>query len=566
MKRIHALHNKKLNKHICDLCGMLMLLIISLSLGCRPKKTGILAEVNGEEILKTDFVEFYNSRPRIADWSSREGILDPDQVLDALIDKVLMEQKAKDMGLDLSPGYKDQLKKFEDKVLVNIFIQKWFDPKVHITDKEVEEVTPGYQKKEVRFARIVVLDEDKAWDIKKRLDKGEDFSQLARLLSIGMEAQNGGVGNFLSPHRGIYPKKVIEEIFHLPMGQISTPQKIREGFALFKPIEERKVDPAEMEQVLRYQRSLIFRERKNKLIRELLKKAKNERNILIHKEAVRKITSSKGSTEPQFFNPILAEGEGIQIQWKDLKENLPRSGIQGKGIWEDPNLLSKVLELRINKHLMVLEAQRLGFEKDPDLKKELTRFEQDLLSRQLMTHEVERKLVLTDADCRKYYQENLTQFAEPEMVHASHILIRDKEQAKEVLSKLKHGEDFAPLAERYSEYKVTSGKGGDMGYIKWGESGMGDEFERVAFTLKPGEMSELVETPFGYQIIKVTDRKPARTQPYEEVRNRIRQEMFNQKRKEAFDAYLKSLRSKAKIKIDQDLFRQLRQDFMGKKT
>ena len=544
--------------------GLLILavfMIFILFFGCSNRKEGTLGYVNGEVILVKDFTEFYHSRPRVADWSSKEGKLDPTQVLNALVDKILMEQRAKEIGLDKSPAYEEQLKRFEEKGLVNIFIQKWFDPKVHISEIEVKKAIPDYQKKEIQFARICVLKEDEAWEIKKMLDQGADFSSLARTRSIGIEAQNGGKGDFLSPHRGIYPKDVIKVIFNLPIGKVSEPQKIREGFALFKPLKERPLNSAEMEQVMQYQRSLLFREKKNELIRDLLEKAKKDRNVILLSEAINKTASQKGLSESHYYNPVLAEGEGIRIQWRELQASLPKSPSQNnKAIWEDPNLISSVLELRINKQIMILEARRLGFDKDPDLQKELERVVQDILARQLLVREVETKIVVTEEECRKYYQENLALFSEPEMVRASHILLKDKKKADAVLSKLRQGAGFAELAEKYSEYKVTSGKGGDMGFIKPGESGMGHEFDKAAFSLKQGKISEPVATPFGYQILTITERKAARAVPFEEVKNQIRKDLINRKRKSAFDAYLKSLRSQAKIKIDQDLFRQLSQD------
>ncbi|MGA1842822.1 MAG: peptidyl-prolyl cis-trans isomerase [bacterium] len=541
------------------------LLALNLFQGCSNKKNKVLAKVNGEEILASDFIEFYNTRPRIAGWSSKEGRLDHEEVLNGLVEKFLMAQKAKSMGLDSSPYYKEQLNKIEEKLLVNIFVQKWFDPKVHIKDEEVQKAIPEYQKKEVLFARICVLNENDAWEIKRKLDQGEDFSNLARTRSIGIDAENGGVGDFLSPHRGIYHKSVIEVIFNLPIGEVSKPQKIREGYALFKPIKERPLNSDEMEQVIQYQRSLLSRERKNILIREFLEKAKKERNLIVFHDAIKKIPSQKRNHESPFFNPILLQGEGIEIQWRDLKENLPKSIAEDKKqIWEDPDLLNGILDTMTNKRLMVLEARKAGFEKDPELKKELDRFEQDILGRQLMMYEIEKKLAVTGEECRKYYQENLIRFFEPEMVRASHILLKDKEKAEEILFKLKKGEEFAALAESSSEYKMTSGKGGDMGYIKSGESGMGKKFDQVAFSLKIGEISELVETPFGYQIITVTDRKPDRTIPFEEVQDKIRQELINERRKILFDDYLKSLRKEAKIEINKDLLYELIPDLGGK--
>ncbi|MBN2373704.1 peptidyl-prolyl cis-trans isomerase [bacterium] len=533
--------------------GLILIFIIS---GCGRKNEKIVAQVNGEKLMAQDFIEFYKTRPRVADWTSRSGKLDPNQVMDALIDKVLMTQEAIKTGLDRLPGFDKQLDGLKEQELANLFVKKWFDTKIDISDEEIEKAIPDYKKKEIKFARICVLTESMAWEIKKELDEGGDFSYLARTKSIGMEAENGGVGDFLSPHRGIYHKDVIEAIFNLQIGEISPPQKIREGFAIFKPVEERPIDPSELDQIMQYQKSLIFREKRNRLITDFLDKAKKTRNVMINNNAIKEI-SSMGTPFQEHYDPVLAEGKGFKISWGDLKTLLPKPGQGEKAIWEDPNLLSSIVESRIRQRLIVLEAQKKGFDKDPDLNRELTRFKQDFLSRQLIVNDVESKIVVTEDECQKYYQENPGLFFEPEMAKISHILIKDKQKAQEILSRLKIGEDFAKLAKEHSEYKATSIRYGDMGFIRQGQSGMGQEFDQKAFSLQKGEISDLVETPFGYQIIYVTERTPAGVIPFEKAKDKIRQELINQKRQGHFRSYLNVLRSKANIIIDEKLFAEI---------
>ena len=136
------------------------------------------------------------------------------------------------------------------------------------------------------------------------------------------------------------------------------------------------------------------------------------------------------------------------------------------------------------------------------------------------------KLVkLTNDDVKKYYEEHKDRFTEPEKVQARHILIRpdknmkDKEAAKKaarklaesLLEKIRGGANFATLAKRYSADPGSARKGGDLGWFPRGV--MMKPFEDAAFALKTGEISDIVETPFGYHIIKLEDRKPARIKP-----------------------------------------------------
>jgi peptidyl-prolyl cis-trans isomerase C len=110
--------------------------------------------------------------------------------------------------------------------------------------------------------------------------------------------------------------------------------------------------------------------------------------------------------------------------------------------------------------------------------------------------------------------------------------------------KAKAGEDFAKLAESNSDCPSAK-QGGDLDYF--GKGQMVKPFEDAAFALKPGEMSGVVETQFGYHIIKVTDRKDAAKTPFEEVKGRITDFLKNNKVKEALEAKVAELKKVAKV-------------------
>jgi peptidyl-prolyl cis-trans isomerase C len=106
------------------------------------------------------------------------------------------------------------------------------------------------------------------------------------------------------------------------------------------------------------------------------------------------------------------------------------------------------------------------------------------------------------------------------------------------------GEDFATLAKTYSE-GPSGPRGGDLGYFRRGQ--MVKPFEEVAFSLKPDQTSEIVETRFGYHLIKVDDKKPAKKMTYAEVKDRLNDHLKKQKATSEADAYIETLRKGAKI-------------------
>jgi peptidyl-prolyl cis-trans isomerase C len=162
----------------------------------------------------------------------------------------------------------------------------------------------------------------------------------------------------------------------------------------------------------------------------------------------------------------------------------------------------------------------------------------------------------TDADLRAFYDDNPEQFQRPEQVKASHILFMveadagdegkaaKRKEAEGVLAQLEGGADFAALAAEHSDCPSSS-KGGDLGYFRRGQ--MVPPFEEAAFALEPGEMSGIVETRFGYHIIKVEERAEPQTVPFEEAKPNIAQFLGGQNRQQVMNSVIEDLRAEAKI-------------------
>ena len=168
------------------------------------------------------------------------------------------------------------------------------------------------------------------------------------------------------------------------------------------------------------------------------------------------------------------------------------------------------------------------------------------------------KTTIPEEKVKAYYDSHPQFFKEPEQVKASHILIKVKPDATEAekaeamkkiekaQDKLLKGEDFAEVAKTSSEGPSAS-KGGELGYFGRGQ--MVKPFEDVAFSLEPGKVSEVVKTQFGYHLIKVEDKKPASTIPFETVKPRIEQFLKQQEVQKEIKQYIENLRKNAKIEI-----------------
>jgi peptidyl-prolyl cis-trans isomerase C len=202
-------------------------------------------------------------------------------------------------------------------------------------------------------------------------------------------------------------------------------------------------------------------------------------------------------------------------------------------------------------------AKKKGLEKDPTVRKQIEIMKNEYLARMYVQKEVLGKINLTEKDYEAYYNEHKKEFENPEMVRARHILVAVKpnateeekkaalKKAEEILDKAKKGEDFAKLASEYSDDPGSKAKGGDLGFFTQGS--MVGKFEQTAFTLKPGEISPVVETEFGYHIIKVEERKAAEQQPYETVKEQVKAKATQAIQQERLNAFLEKAMKDAKV-------------------
>ena len=186
---------------------------------------------------------------------------------------------------------------------------------------------------------------------------------------------------------------------------------------------------------------------------------------------------------------------------------------------------------------------------------------EDIMVNKLIEDGVVRKVTPPTADeLKSYYEKNRDKIDEPEKVSVRHILIRveknastkEKSQAlnkiKEVQQKLKKGEDFAKLAQQYSEDPGSRKTGGDMGFIVRGM--MVKNFEDTAFKTPVGEISDYFETEFGYHILKVDKKEAKQKRSFEEVKVNLEKYLLAEKRQEEYEKYIKNLRDKANISSD----------------
>jgi peptidyl-prolyl cis-trans isomerase C len=170
-----------------------------------------------------------------------------------------------------------------------------------------------------------------------------------------------------------------------------------------------------------------------------------------------------------------------------------------------------------------------------------------------------KDVTVTPEQIKSFYDSNQASFQHPAQIRVSQILVRvpegasaadraaAKQRVRALLDQLKAGADFAALARKESQDASSAAHGGDLGYLAKGE--MDSTFEKHAFALKPGQLSDVVSTPYGFDIIKVTGDRPAGATPLPEVEDRIRAVLQKVERQKRQADLVAELRKKANVEV-----------------
>lgn len=252
-------------------------------------------------------------------------------------------------------------------------------------------------------------------------------------------------------------------------------------------------------------------------------------------------------------------------QLNELKATVLEGLIEGELLYQesqkagitvnDDDIEEKILGLKSQFPSEVAYKQALDTMQttEPELK---TRLRKSLAIQKLVEQKVGNKIKVDDQTAKAFYEANLDQFKQPEQVKASHILITvdpgaddaakeaAREKIKSIQKQVTDGEDFAELAKTHSQ-GPSSVRGGDLGYFRRGQ--MVKSFEEAAFSMKAGEVSDIVETQFGFHLIKVFDKKPQSVAGYDEMKYRIIDYLKQQETEKTMTAFVEDLKEDAKI-------------------
>lgn len=201
-----------------------------------------------------------------------------------------------------------------------------------------------------------------------------------------------------------------------------------------------------------------------------------------------------------------------------------------------PALLDQVISTK----LLAGEGRKAGLQNDPEVKRRMTMIEDRLIQDAYEQKEIAKQI--TPAALKARYDKQVAGMPAEEEINARHILVKTEDEAKAIIADLKKNADFAKAAKEKSTDTGSGANGGELGWFKKGD--MVGEFAEAAFKLKKGEVSAApVKTQFGFHVIKLEDRRPAKPPTFEDMEDELRTQM----EREIGSQMVDQMRAKAQI-------------------
>lgn len=551
-----------------SLCLFILFLSCSFQKFLHSEKD-IIARIDGKIITLAQFesklkeMDYYSTTPG-------EDFKKKKEALDSFIIDILVEEKTKTLDLSRDEEFLRLKQKHMDNFLLELLYKKQIDEKTSVLPYEIDSFyqehkdeyweTPEVARTYHILARIGVdsldtnfLEKDreakeKILEIRKKIEEGENFFELATKYSDDKTTKNKG-GYLGKLRRGTIIPEFEKVVFSLEPGEVSEPVRTRDGYHLIKVTEIKRGERRSLDQeVYRTIKNYLKKEKEKKKATDYVENLKNQANLIFNE----KVLSQNDSFVTE--NPwvmIINDKDTVWFEeyydfasaWKTTKE-LDSFQLENK-----KELLKENFSFF---PVLKQDAIAKGYHTSEEYFEEEKAFELSQAKIMILEEVNIDDYVPNEKEIWDYYLLNQDRFGGDTTIWVQHIVFPDSTQAEKVYEKILGGTDFAEIAKKYlAENKIFDF---DLGYIN--SQKMPEEFFKTALKIDTGEISRPVKTEFGYHLIKVLDKKinyPKKIY-IGEIKNQLKKKEY--KRRKAF--WEEKLKEGKKIWINKRLLRSYR--------
>ena len=528
----------------------------TLAVGCN-RGGDYVAEVAGERISGDAFAERY--RLYLENTRSRDNIQLRKQILNNMINELLIYNEVRRQGLENDETSSERLEEIRLQALLDGYARRVSVDTMSFSEQELMREFRIYNSK-VSARYLYAKTEAQAWNLKRQLERGATFEQLAREVfqDPGLANNGGYLGTF---GWGEMEPALEDVAFSLPVSDISDPIRLKIGYAIVK-VEGRIEQPLASEYDYANSKEKLGRAlQEKKTVRFVTNAAEEARKELaptFNEEAVEFVFNNWGyaAKEPQRVPQVEHDN-----RFPENRASVTLVNFGGKS-WSVAEFLKKlekttakqrrrvkssadVKDVAIGlatREVLLHRAREAGLENDPDVRAQIKKARDAYLLKRWASsvqdtvgqHGWDEKLM------RRIYNEDREQYAFPLEVNVAEILVRSKSEGESILKQLHRGQDFATIARKHSIRLWAASRGGELGFGTRAKYGvLGDKF----FSARIGEVigPEWVDPYFG--VFKILEQKNGRSMSFEEARDQIGESLAFTAKQDAMKLAVENLRA-----------------------
>lgn len=529
------------------------ILVAVLASGCAAGRANLedtaLAFLNGEPVTVRDLEEgFESSHQGHGALLAGEGAVR--EFLNPTIDRRLLIQEARRIGLDRDPGVRQQVKKLEAERARDLLYKEEVTRYQQVPEKAIEAVYPKILYR-YRVRHILTYTREDAEKALARVRGGEPFGAVASEMSVSSTAGRGGDLGFLT--WGQLDPRLEAEIESMKPGEIRAPIETDQGWnvLLLEEKEQREGELPELAKLKSRIKMILGRRAVSRRSVEFYHQLRAQWKVQIFDQALTAqnlLSGQKDEPDPgQAKQIVVAVAGDHTFTLADLRARVNPAAVKRLPESWALKQLRGILDEMIFASLLEQEALRRGYGTKPAIAAEVGKLEDALVLDRLATTVIYPRIQVTDEEAKAFYDQNPGPFTEPEAVRLQIVVLRDAAEAEAVLREAQAGADFAALARRHSKDPGTAQVGGELGWIVRGS--LDPAVEAVAFSLKVGEVAQS-KNDKAFFVVRLQERRAARLQDFAHVKGKAREMLLKRRQREEIKRWVSRLREASEIVIE----------------
>ncbi len=498
---------------------------------------GHLARVNDELITGKELrLEFTRHHVAMDKFLAEDA--EVRKYLDRLVNRRVLVQEGYRLGLHGTPEVQEAIAKFRAQRMITVFLREQVDARIEPTDAEVK-ATWDALPDQLEAREVVLKTREEAEAVRAAIVAGGDLETLARTRSIAESSKRGGM--VVVGWGGEEARELA--LVALQPGEVSAVYHTEDGWNVARVEKRKKSERPRLETAGPKIRQVLKRRRRAVREAELYPAlwAKYGARML---ECLPTVADLKRGAERKDPTPCATwNGGAVTAESLARRVKLDELGARSE-TW--PELRKALVEDLVNRELVALEAEALGYGGRPAIADAVRVQQDDLVEAKLQKEHVLRGVEVTDDDARAYFDAHRGSYVDDARFELAHIVADTAEEAAEIAAKLKTGQPFRELAETRSSERKSAAEGGRVGVIA--KQDLTGEFAPVA-ALGEGEVSAPIRTKLGFHLVKVLSIVPERPHGFDEVKDRARAAALEEKRRAAYERWVSALRGSARIEL-----------------